>query len=373
MAISLVGLAISVALLRIHFKVHTEPAFHSFCAQGETLNCDTVARSSHAVIAGAPLAAWGILGYLFSSVLALWGLRARRQPELPSGLAVLLTSLYLLTSVGLAIVSALGVGSICVLCMATYGVNALLVGVALRQSVRVGFGKAMAAPLHTLRERPVFSSVVVGGALVSLLGVALGFPAYWRESKRAPAAPIDLPHGESAEGHWIGAEHPVLTIYEYSDYECPYCKQAHHQLRNKVRAFPSKLRVVHRHFPLDQACNPDIKQPFHHNACRAALIAECAGRVGRFWEANDYLFEETHGLASKSDRDVARDLGLQPEQLTRCMAGEGKETLERDVQQGIGLKLEGTPSFLINGKVYMGQIPVDALDALGDSDVGTHN
>jgi uncharacterized membrane protein/predicted DsbA family dithiol-disulfide isomerase len=359
LALSLVGLVVSVLLLRIHFKVHTQVDFHSFCGQGKTLNCDTVARSGHSVFAGAPLAAWGILGYLFSSLLVLWGLRAKKNPLLPAGLAVLLASTYGLGSVGLGLLSALGVGSLCVLCAITYGVNLLFAVLAFVQAARMG---AWAVPFRTLRERPGAALAVMGIVLSGLMVVGLAFPKYWLS--KADALPLDLPHGESAEGHWIGAEHPVLTIYEYSDYECPYCKESHRQLRKKLAAFPTKLRIVHRHFPLDQACNPDIKQPFHQNACRAALIAECAGRAGRFWEANDYLFEEAHGLAAKTNQQVARDLGLPFEALASCMEHEGKESLERDIQQGIGLKLNGTPSFLIEGKVYMGEIPVGALDAL---------
>jgi uncharacterized membrane protein/predicted DsbA family dithiol-disulfide isomerase len=366
LALSVVGLVVSVMLLRIHYKVHTQVDFHSFCGQGKTLNCDTVARSEHSVFAGAPLAAWGILGYTFSSLLALWGLRARKTALLPAGLALMLASTYSLGSLGLGLLSALGVGSLCVLCAITYGLNLLFVVVAFMQAARLGLGQTWAAPFRTLRERPGATLAVLGIAVSCLLVVGMGFPKYWRSN--GDALPLDLPHGESAEGHWIGAEHPVLTIYEYSDYECPYCKESHRQLRKKLAAFSSKLRIVHRHYPLDQACNPDIKRPFHHNACRAALIAECAGRAGRFWEANDYLFEAAHDLATKSNQQVARDLGLPFEPLSSCMEREGKESLERDIQQGIGLKLEGTPSFLIEGKVYMGEIPVGVLDSLqGDA------
>lgn len=364
--LSIVGLVVSALLLRIHFKVHTQVDFHSFCGQGQKLNCDTVARSGHAVFAGAPLAAWGILGYLFSSLVALAGMRARKDVLLPAGLAVLLASTYGVGSLGLGLLSALAVGSLCVLCAVTYGVNLLLVLVAFMQATRIGLRLAVAAPFRRLRERPATSLAVVAIAISSVTAISLGFPQYWHSN--GVALSIDLPHGESAEGHWIGAEHPVLTIYEYSDYECPYCKISHRQLRKKLEAFSTKLRLVHRHYPLDQACNPDMTQPLHHNACRAALIAECAGRQGRFWEANDYLFEQSHDLATKSDQQVARDLGLQFEPLTSCMKHEGKDSLDRDIQQGIGLKLSRTPSFLIEGKLYQGEIPVGPLDALQNAE-----
>jgi protein-disulfide isomerase len=155
-----------------------------------------------------------------------------------------------------------------------------------------------------------------------------------------------------------------VTITEFSDYECPHCRQAHSQLRNIVAQFPDRVRLVHRHFPLDQACNRSIERPFHESACRAALIAECAGHAGRFWEANDTLFELANSLDTRSTKQIAADLKLDPTALDRCMQGEGLVDVKNDVEVGIALKLEGTPSFLVDGHVYMGNLPAPALERL---------
>ena len=58
-----VGLLVSLDLMRLHYKVHTDPSYHSFCAMSDTFNCQTVAESQYAVFAGMPIAAWGALGY----------------------------------------------------------------------------------------------------------------------------------------------------------------------------------------------------------------------------------------------------------------------------------------------------------------------
>ncbi len=86
----LAGLVLSVLLERIHIKIHDDPAFHSFCSVDRTVNCDIVARSSYAVFAGVPLAAWGIFGYVVAGLVSLWGAR-QREPRLAAGCAFYLS------------------------------------------------------------------------------------------------------------------------------------------------------------------------------------------------------------------------------------------------------------------------------------------
>jgi protein-disulfide isomerase len=135
-------------------------------------------------------------------------------------------------------------------------------------------------------------------------------------------------------------------------------------LRAIVAQFPDRVRLIHRHFPLDQACNRSIERPFHQTACRAALIAECAGRAGRFWEANDTLFAESNSLDTLSTRAIAADLEIDRARLDRCMEGEGLVAVKNDIEVGIALKLEGTPAFLVDGQVYMGNLPGAVLEPL---------
>ena len=162
---------------------------------------------------------------------------------------------------------------------------------------------------------------LLGGAKLTLMAA---HPAYWQATAQAvrtqPTAPV-LPHGiEPGGGHYLGAEHPVVTIIEFSDYECPYCRQAHTQMRDLLERFPTRLRLVHRHYPLDGSCNSSIKARMHENACFAATVAECAGRQDRFWQANDYLFAEARTLHARPNAEIARDLGLDKASWRRACA-----------------------------------------------------
>jgi protein-disulfide isomerase len=200
------------------------------------------------------------------------------------------------------------------------------------------------------------------------LGLVALVPPYWRRNANPRTYRLalqGLARGEEpGGGHWIGAQKPIVTITEFSDYECPHCRQAHAQLRAIVARFPDRVRLIHRHFPLDQECNRSIERPFHETACRAAVIAECAGRAGHFWEANDFLFEPSISLNALSAKEIAAELKLDPAALERCMKDEGLAAVKNDIEVGIALKLEGTPAFLVDGQVYFGNLPAGVLEPL---------
>jgi protein-disulfide isomerase len=356
----LVGLWLSILLEQIHFNIHTDPAFHSFCAINRKLNCDIVAHSPYSVFFGVPIAAWGIFGYALAALVSLWGLRSRR-PRLAIGCGLGLGLIYVAASAVLGAISAFLVTAVCILCLATYGINLLFFVCMLLAARPVGFWAALAELPHTLRAQPLRVLAVlalIGGAKIALMA---GHPSYWKAAPAAdrtqPTAPV-LPHGsEPGGGHFIGAEGPALTIIEFSDYECPYCRQAHVQLRGLVERYPTQLRLVHRHYPLDQSCNPSIKARMHENACFAAMVAECAGEQDRFWQANDYLFAEARALHARPNAEIARDLGLDAKVLDTCLREEGPRSVALDVDEGNRLHIQGTPTFVIEGKVYTGNPP----------------
>lgn len=167
--------------------------------------------------------------------------------------------------------------------------------------------------------------------------------------------------------HWIGSQKPSVIIEEFTDYECPHCRKAHMRLRRLLSMHPADLKVVHRHFPLDQACNPMLTTPFHKDACRLSKAAHCAGLQGRFWEMNDLLFQKAPELKAGSiDVDgIAKLLELDLDKFQCCLdATETAAALEADIRRGIELKISGTPAFVIGGKVFLGRIPDEVLKPL---------
>lgn len=369
---SLVGLGLSIVLAQIHFKTHTDPGFHSLCAIGRTVNCDMVARSPYSVFFGVPVATWGIFAYALSTIVSLWGLL--RPSRLAVGCGLGLSLVYLASTAVLGTISAFVVTAICIVCLATYLVNVVLFACMMLAARPEGFRGTLAELPRVLRARPGRALLVlalIGGTKLALM---LAHPAYWQATAKAgraqPTAPL-LPHGiEPGGGHYLGAEHPTLTVIEFSDYECPYCRQAHARVRDLVDRFPTRLRLVHRHYPLDGSCNPTIDTRMHENACFAATVAECAGRQDRFWQANDYLFAEARTLHARSNAEIARDLGLDKAAFEGCLREEGPRSVALDVEAGNRLQLQGTPTFVIDGKTYMGNLPPWALTRLRSAAAG---
>jgi protein-disulfide isomerase len=169
--------------------------------------------------------------------------------------------------------------------------------------------------------------------------------------------------GVDPAGHpYTGATQPSLTIVEFSDYQCPHCAKAHGTLRALVQRYPNEIRVVHRHFPLDNDCNPLITRPFHQHSCYYSRLAVCSATFGRFWLANDYLFEHGRDEAPVALETLARIIDVKPEDLRRCLSEKGDALLKPDIDEGLQLHIDGTPTFVIDGQLYTGRLPPNVLE-----------
>jgi protein-disulfide isomerase len=146
-----------------------------------------------------------------------------------------------------------------------------------------------------------------------------------------------------AADHVIGASHAPVTVVEYGDFECPNCKQAAPALKLLLERFVERVRIVYRHFPLEEV---------HPHALTAALAAECAAGQGKFWPMHDLLF-------AHQDQLKARDLHSYAEQLQLDMARYTAEMDDQVYLQRIREHMEGarhsgvrgTPSFFVNGRI----------------------
>src|SRR5579862_3148561 len=115
------------------------------------------------------------------------------------------------------------------------------------------------------------------------------------------------PHGAdlalpvTAADHSLGPEHAPVVLVEYGDFECPLCKQAAPTVRMLLERFAGRVRLVFRHFPLEEA---------HPHALAAAEAAECAGGQGKFWEMHDLLFAHQEHLKLAHLHSYAEQLRL---------------------------------------------------------------
>lgn len=155
---------------------------------------------------------------------------------------------------------------------------------------------------------------------------------------------LDLPPTE--RDHLRGLLAAPVTLVEYGDFECPYSGQAHTVVKELEEEMEAQLCVAYRHFPLTT---------IHPHAEPAALAAEAAGAQGRFWEMHDLLFRNQDAL---DDDDLRRyadalelDLARFDEDLQRRRS---LPRIQEDFLSGVRSRVNGTPTFFINGRRYDG-------------------
>jgi protein-disulfide isomerase len=174
-------------------------------------------------------------------------------------------------------------------------------------------------------------------------------------SAATPQVLLEPPHlnvgpGDSPLGGTPGA--PV-TLVEFADYQCPYCRKTEPDLKRLREEFKGQINYAFRDFPL----------PMHPSAEKAAEAARCAGKQGKFWEMHDRLFVgDAESLTMPRLKAAAQELKLNSQEFDHCLdSGETEAAVQLDLNNGKQIGLSGTPSFFINGFFLSGAIPHDLL------------
>jgi protein-disulfide isomerase len=155
--------------------------------------------------------------------------------------------------------------------------------------------------------------------------------------------PHDLTSPVVPTDHWIGEAHAPVTVVEYGDYECPTCKQAAPAIKLLVERFAPRVRVVYRHFPLEEV---------HPHALLAAEAAECAGAQQRFWEMHELLFANQTRLDRKHLDTYAAQLGLDVAQFKSELDDEVyRQRVREHIESGRNSHVHATPGFFVNGTI----------------------
>ena len=155
--------------------------------------------------------------------------------------------------------------------------------------------------------------------------------------------------------HIRGSLDAPVSLVEYGDYECPYCRAAHPIVDEIQARMGDELQFVFRHFPMTTV---------HAHAEEAAEAAEAAGAQGRFWEMHDVLFKNQEQLAPHYLRAYAGALGLDTQRFDRDLAEHVYAyRVREDFMSGVRSGVNGTPTFYINGVRHDGSWELPALMA----------
>lgn len=159
----------------------------------------------------------------------------------------------------------------------------------------------------------------------------------------------------------LGPADARVTIVEFSDYECPFCKRAEASIAEVKKVYGDKVRLAYRHYPL----------PFHANARPAALASLCANEQGKFWPYHDKLMEASD-LSAANLQQIASDLGLDRTKFDECVAANKYgDQIDKDLAAGQAAGVSGTPAFFINGRMLDGAQPFEKFQEIIDEELET--
>lgn len=166
--------------------------------------------------------------------------------------------------------------------------------------------------------------------------------------------PVSVEYGNSPAK---GPKDAKITIAEFSDFECPFCKRGHDTMKKILEAYPTQVKVVFKNRPL----------PMHKNARGAAKAAYAAAQQGKFWEMADALFANQQKLGEDFYATQAKDLGLNADKFKKDMSSEAAEAaIKADEAQADKLNVNGTPGFFVNGVSIPGAQPFEQFKTIID-------
>jgi protein-disulfide isomerase len=157
-----------------------------------------------------------------------------------------------------------------------------------------------------------------------------------------------------------GSEKAPVTIVAFSDFQCSYCRRGHETMKEILDAYPGKIRLVQREFPLS----------FHKRARAAAEAALCAKDQGQFWTYADKLFANQQKLEDADLQKYAAELKLNAGEFGQCVsAHKYGEQIDRDMVAGEGFGVHGTPAYFVNGRFLSGAQPFESFKEVIDEEL----
>lgn len=160
----------------------------------------------------------------------------------------------------------------------------------------------------------------------------------------------------TTDDHVQGPADAPVTVIEYGDYECPYCRGAFRDVQEMLHEYRGNIRFAFRNFPIPQ---------LHPHAAQAAEAAEAAGAQGKFWPMYELLLQPHAHLDDDSLVTYAEVIGLDVHRFAEDLAQQRYAArIDSDVQEGLRNGVNATPKFYVNGQRVDGKVPLEHLEEL---------
>ncbi len=158
-----------------------------------------------------------------------------------------------------------------------------------------------------------------------------------------------------------GADGAQVTIIEYSDFQCPFCKRGTDIIPQILKEYDGKVKIAYKQLPL----------PIHNWAMEAAIASVCADKQGndKFWELHDLLFENQANLTAENAKEeingFAKQIGLNTDEFNKCLdSPEAAQRVQNESAEARSIGVSSTPTFVVNGMIVPGANPQGLKSAI---------
>jgi protein-disulfide isomerase/rhodanese-related sulfurtransferase len=348
--LALLGLFDSLYLL----WTYTSPSRPMVCFGG---GCDAVRASAYAHLAGMPMPAFGVAGYVFIALLII------AESLVPAALAIEVryvlagvTGFGFLFSLYLEYLQGFVIHSFCTWCITSGLVMTALCALAIYNVVHPAPDVDPPAQLAQMRK------YFVAGVGALLLGV----PAFYQLAAHGEAPPPPPAAASNAtadrlvrpDSHVFGNPQAAVTVVEFGDFECPLCGREEEVTKEIRTKYAGQIRFVFRQFPLTH---------IHRFSERMAEASECAADQGKFWEAVDKIYSRQTDATDEGLMRDAAEIGLDQAKFKQCLdSGATAERVKRDHDDGKALGVNATPTFFFGRQAVADAPDFDEFSRLID-------
>jgi len=370
--LTLAAVFLSAVSMKQHYRVQRE-GFEKpgFCAISERINCDVLSASQSSQLFGIPNGGWGIIFYSAIAMLLIFIVASRKKRDNTLVFTWVLSAVGFLYGAWMIYVTAFILGVFCfvntpvyLIAFILFGILSYLLPCQIRDipSFAAKYFLSIVGRKSDIPFKPKFFSHLFFIALAVMVGL-LAIRIWGGES---PGKSADLEvdqqvkyfamQGKSTidiDPNWPvwGNPDADVTIVEFSEYQCPFCKIAAFGVKPYLYDFKDKVRYYFVNFPLDNACNEEMTRPMHPVACYAAKAAICSQPRGDFWKFHDELFRAQRGMTRNTVDSIAESLGYDMQDFASCIASpETESRVKDDLGAARKLGITGTPTIYINGK-----------------------
>lgn len=369
------GLLQSAYLLARDFAVLSAGDSHLYdlCSALFSASCDGALADERFWFLGVPAAGWGLVYFVALAGLLILGRFVRGGFEPEAYLAAsLLAGAGLLIGLFLLGVAWLTRTPLCPLCLSVHAVSLLLL-----LTLHRAAGRPFLEEARTLRAAASWfvqrgTSESARWKLVAFGSVALmaAMTYQWvyveaglRRPRPAPvpdraeviaayrASPLlEVPVGE--DDPRLGSITAPVQLVVFESFRCSACQRFATTVSRLRSRYGDRVAVVYKHYPLSTACNGRLARDLQPGACEVAWAAQAAHRQGSFWRFHDALFAAGPHPAGEIVADAARRVGVDPTRLAADRESAAiKAHVARDIALGNELKLPGTPSVILDGRL----------------------